>query len=107
MRVWAVAAAAALVAAGGASAEPASQTLRLRNDAGRLVRCTLLVDGRYFTDLTFKPGQAYARDFAPTRDLRLVCVKARKAFGPLALGTAYTFVHEAGRVGLTAGDGEP
>jgi len=106
-RAWIVPLGAALALAAGAGtvrAERPHGTFRVTNDAGRIVECTLLVDGATRTYLKVHPGKAYFDDFTQGRRLQLACMRGKQAiYGPLKLGADYRFVRKDSHIAVVEG----
>lgn len=102
------AALAALAVAAPAAAEgPPDETLTLKNEAGQLVYCAVLLNGRLFVNVRLKPGAHWSRPIDPRREVKLVCNRLKKpVYGPLEPGGSYSFVDGGDRVDLRAAEGE-
>ena len=91
---------AAIPTAAPAPALPAAK-LYVKNNTRQTIGCTLAADAAPPRVLKLKPGREFSDTFRRGAALALTCPAVRTAaFGPLTLGTHYSFLKVAGRTDL-------
>ncbi|MBI1197410.1 MAG: hypothetical protein GC203_06065 [Phenylobacterium sp.] len=86
---------------------PEKQTLSLENEAGRIVDCAVVVDGKTHVMLKIRPGVTWSDEFDPRRDVRIVCERSKRPYYRVTSGTAYRLSDAGGRrVDLAEAGGE-
>ncbi|TAJ73192.1 MAG: hypothetical protein EPO51_06030 [Phenylobacterium sp.] len=84
----------------GSQALPGAK-LYLKNNTRQTLRCNLTADAAPPRALKLKPGREFSDTYARTVRLAVTCPAVRPAaFGPLKLGTHYSFLRIEGRTDL-------